>query len=531
MTSISRRKLIGVVASTAGLAAIGRMTVFGHPQPAAEGARVLIVVNSNDINNFDPHTNSDEPTTALLKNVYDALVSTQDDPPRTVPQLAQSWTVSPDGREYVFKLNPAARFHNGEAVTAEDVVYSFRRSLRLKKGNAYMITGILGAQDIEALDAHTVRFNLERPFGPFLQVLPWIWIVNPRQVEAALGSDDGQTYLRGAVAGSGPYRLKRAEPGNLYELQRMRGGWKRAAGNNSGVIYKIVRESANQRLMLQRGDAHVAVTLSNDDATSLQGRKRVNLVIRPEFRMFMFRMNTKHGPLADLELRKAIWHAVNYQAMIEVAVFARPARGPIPEGLFGFDPGLPLLRPDLALARQHLARSRHASGPLKLRVSYISGYEQQRRWCLVLFDSLKQLGIDVDIRAVTWPDLVASSRTPESCPDFFSSFTSVNYADPADTSFNHYHSSRNGNWVNPTYSNPVVDALIEQGRSELDPARRIAIYARFQRQVIADTPDLFISSDIRKIALRRDVEGFRFSPIRPGALEFAALSVNGSYIV
>lgn len=531
MTIISRRQFIGGLSVAAGAAAVGRMTVFGHPQSAAEGKRVLVVVNSNDINNFDPHTNTDEPTTTLLKNLYDALVSTQEDPPRTVPQLAESWTTSPDGKEYIFRINPAARFHNGEPVTADAVVYSFRRALRLKKGNSYMIAGILGEQGIEALDATTVRLRLDKPFGPLLQVLPWIWVVNPKQVEAAAGNDDGQTYLRTTVAGSGPYRLKHAEPGNLYELARVRDGWRRADGDNLGVIYKIVRESGNQRLMIQRGDAHVASTLSNDDAIALRGRKHIDLVIRPEFRMFMFRMNMKHGPLTDPALRKAVWHAVNYPAMIEVAVFGRPARGPIPQGLFGYDSSLPMLRPDLALAKQYLARSRYANQSLTLRAAYISGYEQQRRWCLVLFDSLKQLGIHLDVRAVTWPDMVASSRTPESCPDFFSLFTSVNYADPADVSFNNYHSSRNGNWVNPTYANPAVDRLIEAGRTELDPERRLAIYRQFQRLVIADTPDLFISADVRKIALRSNVTGFRYTPIRAGALEFAQLSVKESHVV
>jgi peptide/nickel transport system substrate-binding protein len=394
-----------------------------------------------------------------------------------------------------------------------------------------MIAGILGEHGIDALDPTTVRIRLNKPFGPLLQVLPWIWIVNPSQVEAARGSDDGQTYLRSVVAGSGPYRVRRAEPGNLYELQRVRDGWQRAAGNNSGVIYKIVRESANQRLMVQRGDAHIASTLSNDDAVALQGRHGVELVIRPEFRMFMLRMNVKHGPLTDPELRKAVWHAVDYRAMIDVAVYARPAIGPIPQGLFGFDSTLPAPAKNLELAKQHLARSRYAQQTLTLRVAYISGYDQQRRWCLVLLDSLKQLGISLDIRAVTWPDMVASARSPETCPDFFSLFTSVNYADPADVSFNHYHSSRNGNWVNPTYSSQVVDELIEQGRTELDTQRRLVIYEKFQRKVLDDTPDLFIVSDVRKIALRRDVEGFRYTPIRPGALEFAPLSIIEPHIV
>jgi peptide/nickel transport system substrate-binding protein len=534
MASISRRTLIAGAAGVVCAAAVGRVTIFGHDQVGHKGRRVLIIASANDINNFDPHTNADEPTTTLLKNVYDALVKVTDDPPRIAPQLAQSWTASADGLEYVFKLDPAARFHDGTPVTADAVAYSYRRVLRLKKGNSWMLAGIVSAEGIQAVNSGTVRIRLNRPFGPLLQVLPWIWIVNPKQVEANLGADDGQSYLRNAVAGSGAFRVRRAESGNLYELQRVEHGWNQRDGNNgntTGVIYKIVRESANQRLMVQRGDAHIAVNLANDDIASLQGRNRVQLLIRPEFRSFLFRMNTKYGPLADIELRKAIAYAVNYQGMIEIAVYARLAKGPIPEGLLGFDPSLVAHPTSLDLARQHLARSRHAAGGLQLRVAYISGYEQQRRWCLVLLDSLKQLGIDLDVRALTWPDMVASARTPQTCPDLFSMFTSVNYADPADVSFNHYHSSRNGNWSNPTYANPEVDELIERGRSELDVERRRAIYREFQQRVLADAPDLFIASDVRKIALRSSVEGFRYTPIRPGAFDFAPLSLKDSNLV
>ncbi|ARP82886.1 ABC transporter substrate-binding protein [Bordetella genomosp. 8] len=526
MGRISRRAIVTGVAAAAGVAAVARVMPGRGATGQEQARRVLVIATANDINNLDPHTNADEPTTFLLRNVYDALVRVEADPPRIVPQLARAWEVSADGLEYVFRLNPAARFSDGSPVSAHAVAYSIERLLRIRKGNAWMIAGIIEPGGVQPVDATTVRMRLARPFGPLLQVLPWIWIVNPAQVEPNKGNDDGQTWLRAHLAGSGPFQLRRAESGNLYELRRTATDWRDESGNATGVILKVVRESASQRLMVQRGDAHIAVNLSNDDIAALQGRSRVNLVVKPELRTFMFRMNTKHGPLADVALRKAVSWAVDYQAMLDVAVYARPAYGPLPQAMFGFDKSLPPRAMNLERAHEYMARIDTRGQPLALRAAYISGYEQQRRWCLVLLDSLKKLGITLDVRAMTWPDLVASARRPETCPDFFSMFTSVNYADPADVSFNHYHSSRVGNWSNPTYANPAVDALIERGRSELDPARRNEIYIEFQRRVLDDSPDLFISTDVRKLAFRRSVQGFTYTPIRPGAFDLAPLSLE-----
>jgi peptide/nickel transport system substrate-binding protein len=513
---VSRRSVLGSTAAW----------LPGLSWAEAPARKVLVMANSNDITNFDPHTNTDEPTTTLLRSMYDALVTVSGENASISPCLARSWSASEAGTEFTFQLDPRARFHDGSPVTAAAVAYSFERLLRINKGNAWMIAGLVEPGGAQAVDEHTFKIKLARPFGALLQVLPWIWVVNPKLVEANKGADDGQTFLRKTVAGSGPFSLRRAEPGNLYELERVTNGWDKGTGNTSVVLYKIVRESGTQRLMLQRGEVHVAANLTSDDTAALTGKPGVSLVIRPEFRMFLFRMNTKHGPLADVNLRRAVSCAIDYNAMKTVAVHAKTPTGPLPEGMFGYFPGAGAYALDLAKAKSWLAKSNYAGKPVQLTVAHISGYEQQRRWCLILMDNLRKIGVDAEIKALTWPDIVGASRSPETCPDFLSVFTSVNYADPADISFNHYHSSRNGNWSNPTYANPAVDKLIDEGRSEMNRTKRERIYAEFQKAVMADAPDLFIVNDYRKIGVRSNVGGFVYCPVRPGAIAFAPLSLT-----
>ncbi|MDE2394274.1 MAG: ABC transporter substrate-binding protein [Burkholderiales bacterium] len=517
---MERRKILKAAAGTAIAPALWTL-----PEAARAAARkVLVIASGQDITNFDPHVATGYSASMLLRNTYDGLVRTVGNPPKIVPHLASSWTVSPDGLEYVFKLDPTAKFHDGSPVTANAVIYSFQRTLRLAKGNAWMIAGVVDPKGIDAPDVQTVRFKLLKPFAPFLAVLPWQFVVNPALVEIHKGSDDGQDWLRKNIAGSGRFTVKRAEAGNLYEFERVPKPWK-GKGNLDGAIWKIVRETATQRLMLEHGDVHIAVDLTSEDMDSLANKRGVVRIIEPEFRTFSIKMNTAAGPLADLNLRKAISYAFNYQAMLKSAGYADLMVGPLPAGLMN-DPKLVVPRTDLKAAKSWLAKSKYAAGGLKLKMAYVSGLEQERQWSLVMLDSLKALGIDLDVRPLVWPDVVSSARSPETMPDFFPVYQTANYADPDNIAYAAYSSERNGSWQNPVYKNPKVDALIEKGRSERNPAKRAAVYAEFQRVIVADAPDIFGVLEKRRIGMRDSVLDFVFTPVASNAIELLDLSLK-----
>ncbi|WP_350356318.1 ABC transporter substrate-binding protein [Leisingera thetidis] len=473
-----------------------------------------------------PHTATGYSASFFMRNVYDPLVRVTGSPPEPVPALAESWSVSEDGMTYRFAINPSARFHSGSPVTPEDVIYSFKRALELAKGNSWMIRGIVTPEGISAPDAQTVEFSLAKPFAAFLQVLPWIFIVEKSAVEANLGEDMGQSWLLANTAGSGPFQVARSQVGTLYHLARAEEAWQAGGGNLDGVIWQIVRETATQRLMLQRGEAHVAVDLTSEDMESLEGAPGVVRVIEPEYRTFSIKMNTEHGPLQDINLRKAISHAVNYEAIRDSAGFAELMTGPLPTGILGHDPALDVPRMDLDKAREYMAKTDRPEGGFSLRMVHVSGLEQQRRWSLIMLDSLKQLGIDLEIQPLKWPDMVAACASPETFPDFFPVYQTANYGDPDNIAFAAYHSSRNGGWQNAVYNNPEVDALIEAGRAEIDPAKRAGIYGEFQRKVIEDAPDIFGVLELRKIGLRDSVENYEFTPVASNAVEAWPLSIG-----
>ena len=518
---ISRRTVV------TGLTAAATMPLSEMTSAQTGGRKVLIIASGQDIPNFDPHVASGYSSAWFLRNTYDSLVRIEDNPPKPVPGLASSWTVSPDGMTYTFKLNPAAKFHDGSAVDAAAVKYSFERIMRLKKGNGWMVNSVLGPDSVQAMDATTVSFKLTKPFVAFLQVLPWQWIINPKEVEANKGADDGQTWLRTNLAASGPYKVKRAEAGNLYELERVAAPWQQGGGNLSGAIWQIVRETVKQRNMVQAGQAHIAVDLTSEDMDALKGKPGVSLVIEPEFRTFSIKMNTAHGPMADVNMRRAISHAFDYDAMLELAGYAQLMIGPLPNGIFGHDPSLPVPRMNLEKAKAFLAKTPTPTGGLKLTMTHVTGLEQQRRWALVMLDSLKKLNIELDIKPMVWPDMVALTKTPQTAPDFFPVYQTANYGDTDNIAFAAYHSANNGNWQNMVYKSAKVDELIQNGRAEVDPTKRAAIYKELQQVIVDDAPDIFGVLEKRKLALRSDVENFKFVPVASNAMELWPLSIKG----
>src|SRR5262249_8870385 len=153
-------------------------------------------------------------------------------------------------------------------------------------------------------------------------------------------------------------------------------------------------------------------------------------IIEPEFRTFSIKMNTENGPLKDVNLRRAISYAFDYKAMLELAGYADLMTGPLPTGIFGFDNDLKVPRMDLAKAKEYMAKPANPNGGFKLTMTHVTGLEQQRRWCLVMLDSLKKLNIDLDIKPMVWPDMVALTKTPQTAPDFFPVYQTASFGDP-----------------------------------------------------------------------------------------------------
>src|SRR5262245_40466676 len=153
------------------------IALLGSNGPAGAETR-FVFANESPYDTMDPHAAFDVGRVAVRLNLYDGLYRWLDNPPVLTPWLAESYTVSPDGLTYTFKMRPGAKFHDGAEITAEDVRYSAERILALKKGAASLLSTMIAPGATKALDKHTVQFALTKPAAIFAAVVPEVHVVN-----------------------------------------------------------------------------------------------------------------------------------------------------------------------------------------------------------------------------------------------------------------------------------------------------------------------------------------------------------------
>lgn len=481
---------------------------------------------------LDPHVRYDWSTRMVQQAVYDALFKYEGDPAEVKPWLAESWDVSEDGLTWTFHLVEGARFHNGDPVDAEAVRYSFERGLVLNKGVAWMFKDVLAPENITVIDPQTVQFTLSSPFAPFQSFLPWWYIVNPNQVqEHEVDGDWGQAWLVDHEAGSGPFELGRWEPNVLYEMVARKDywrGWESGDKAPAGVIYRIIAEPAAQKAALLRGDADIVEGLTSDDYTQIASNPNVVIEDHAGMTTFGIKFNTQRGPTADVNLRKAIAYAMDYDALIQIYNGAAVLEtSPIPQAMLGHIDVPDIPRRDMDKAREYLAKTEWADGGLKLQYIHMTGLEEARRIGLVLLDNLKELGIEVEIVADTWPNMVARGASVDTAPDMISVYTTPISNDPDAVAFQYHPSSWGQYFAMHYYDNPEVAAKIEQARTTMDWDARAPLYAEIQTQIVADQPEVFGMLQNRRWARQGYLEGFTFSPVRfTGEVDLYKLWVN-----
>jgi peptide/nickel transport system substrate-binding protein len=456
--------------------------------------------------------------------VYERLVRYSPGSVAVEPELAQSWKVSEDGKIWEFKLFPGIVFHDGSPCDAEAVAFSFQRVLAINLGPAWMFEPV---EKVEAVDDLTVRFTLKRPYPEFLQVLANIFgtgIVSPTAVRAHATPEDpwAQEWLSTHMVGTGPYKFIEWIKGEHIILEKFENywkGWANTKNNIERVIIRYITEPAVQKMLLEKGDVDIARHISVDDWELLKGHPEITLVEQPSMHATYLRFNCAAGPTADVRVRKAIRAAFDYAGMIQYVLrgHAIQMQGAAAIGLPCHNKALPIPAQDLELARKLLAEAGYPHGGFMLDYVYESGHEDRRRVGEILHACLAQLGIELRIIELPWPDLWerVCVPDPDRVPAIVANGWWPDYADVINYLYPMYHSSQ---WPPVAfnigfYKNEKVDALLDAAATELDPAKRCQYLQEAQALIYEDCPDIDLYHLTTRVALRSWVKGYVYSPI------------------
>ena len=473
---------------------------------------------STNPRDYDPATQQDSGDTRL----FSGLVSL-DTNLHLVADLAGSWDISGNGTLYTFHLRPNAKFQDGRPVLAQDVIYSWERAADPATQSNTVLTylgDILGVSDmhsgkaqhisgLKALDDHTLQVTIDaaKPYFLFKLTMPVAFVLDQKNVES------GPQWYR-TPNGTGPYKLTRwdsfkqmvydanpnyylgapAIPQIVVEL-------------NTGVGIDLYESGEIDMTGISSRD----VSRVLDPADPLHPDLKSGLSLCTTYVVF----DVTKPPFDDVKVRQAFSMAFDRQKYIDVVENGAglPAAGLYPPALPGYNLNLKGLPYDPQQARQLLAQSKYA-GPQGLPpiVYTDAGIGNTAGADVAAMAQMWQqnLGVKITIENLEpdkYLDLLYSGQHGQ----VFSSGWCADYPDPENFADVLFHTGAQQNIGN--YSNPALDVLLDQARTEQTVSKRIQLYQQAEQIIVQDAPVLFISHNVSYMLVKPYVKGFVLTPI------------------
>jgi peptide/nickel transport system substrate-binding protein len=472
----------------------------GDAAPAPRRGGTLVVGANSECLKLDPHTTFEISCRTMIgRHVYNGLVKFNDKM-EIVPDLAERWTVSEDGRVLTFALRSGVKFHNGDEFTAADVKVSLDRIKEARLASP-LRPSFQGVTAVEVVNPQTVRVRLERPDAAFLTVLA---APQMAMLPAAVLRREGD--MNNTVIGTGPFRLQSRRKDVSTVLVRNPDYFERGKPYLDQIEFRIVTDDTARSVALRTNRVQFIDRVTVELAEILKRIPGLVIVGGPSLNFRAAVPNLTRRPWNDARVRQAFAIGVDRKAIIDQVLGGRGeplTGGPIPANLWaGLDqPCYP--RPDPARARELLAQAGFPNGFTAGLMSFgeitllsdtaIALREQALRFGVTLNLELLELGIVQARRARGDFDLVIGG------------FAGV---DPDEWLRRTFYSGANSNFQK--YSDPQFDQLLDRALTVQDQAQRRALYHQAQRRLCEQNPMFWLYSGHEQFAMRPEVKGYAF---------------------
>jgi peptide/nickel transport system substrate-binding protein len=433
----------------------------------------------------DPHVSSDDRNSlSMIFAMYEALVC-RDGSGGYLPALAESWTLEDDACTWTFNLRGPVAFHNGDTLEAQDVVANLERvrdpAMGGELGSQGVYQSYLEGAVIKAVDERTVRIVTARPFADLLDLVVKFPIA-PRRALAGLPD---------TPVGSGPYRFVKAE-GDLVVMKAFAEYWEGQPPVEE-VYWRAEPDAAQRVEALLADEADLIADVTPEGVRGIKASGQATVFTSDSSVCATFMCNLQSGVCTDRRVRQALNYALDVPELIEKVMegAARPLNGPLTYLHFGCDPSAPPYPHDPEKARALLAEAGYADGlHLVLDVPTVLP-DEAPHLARRMAQQYAEVGIVTEIKEFTdrpgYADMVRAKQIDDAC--CFDSSPLSTYR----VLYEKFHSGVRGPWWQG-YSNPEVDALIDQAQATADNARRRDLYRRAYRMIRDDAPWIFLYS-------------------------------------
>jgi peptide/nickel transport system substrate-binding protein len=482
---------------------------------------LVVVKNIDDIVSLDPAEAFEFSSGEVVTNIYERLVQYDaKDPTLLKPGLASAWKPAADGKSIEFTLRKGAAFESGNPVRPDDVVFSFKRVLKLNKAPAFILSQL-------GWTADNIDQMARKGAAPDTLVLGWSGDFGPAYVLSVLAArpgaivdeklvlanekagDLGNQWLNRNSAGSGPYKLKLYKPKEVLLLEAN----KKAANppKTGNVLIKSVAESATQRLLIESGDADIARDLASDQLDALKTRTDVRIEEFPAAAVHFIALNLKNEKLRNPAIWEAMRYLVDYDGISTQLLKGqmRTHQAFLPVGFAGALTTNPY-KADPERAKAILAKA--GIKGLEIDMDLINA-QRFMDMAQSMQATMAKAGIKLNLLPGTGAQVLTRYRARKHeaillywGPDFFDPHSNAkSFAYNVDNSDSAYQSTTTwrNSWLVPELSARTMAAL-----KEVDPVKRAAAYQDLQREVQARSPFIITFQEQNRVALRSNVKGY-----------------------
>ncbi len=451
---------------------------------------------AQDFDSLDPDYMTAAGTKEILFNVFEGLVK-PNAKGEIIPAVASSVEKSEDGLRYVFTLREGVRFHNGDPVEMEDLVYSIER--RWKDADSAAQLAALGVIEGLEHDDSTLTVLLSEPSNEFLAAIMNAYILPADYAAQAT-----------APIGTGPYRFVSRSIQDSLVLERFPDYWG-TPGKVDKVTFKILEGAEGLVLGLQSGALDLVAHLSSDQTVQLSktdfsiAEGSMNLVQA-------LYLNNAEKPFDDVRVRQALCYAVDKQAVIDLAFDGYGI--PLGTSMFPsfskyYDESLTdYYTIDLEKAKALLAEAGYPDG-FEMTITVPSNYTPHVNTATVLVELLREIGVKATVQPVDWSTWLEEVYGNRKFQSTITGLTSDNMT--ARKLLERFGSSVGNNFTN--YSNEEYDAILAKALTATDDTEQTELYRALERNLTENAANVYLQDMADLVAVRSGLEGLTFYPI------------------
>lgn len=460
--------------------------------------------NGAEPGSLDPALADDVHAFNVLADLYEGLVATAANG-SIVPAVAESWTISDDGRTYVFTLREQARWSTGEPVIASDFVRAFRRVRDPATASSYSFL-LEPISSFAAVDDRTLRISLADPTPqlPAILAMPVAFPSPPDGIKP-------QSFV-----GNGPYVLQRHAVGSSIRLQRSATYWDSESVGIEEVVYLPIVEPTTELNMYRRGELDITHAIPTDSVQRLKADMPDHVRIAPSLALYYLAFDMTEPPFTDLRLRRALSMAIDREQLTSlIGRGEQAAFGIVPEGVAGHG-GARFDWQSLSQEERENGAREHYRGagyteerPFELKLTYDTGDIHEKVALIVSSMWRDVLGVEVSLEKMEWKYFLDTRDNRSAWQVMrFAWFGDYNHAS---TFTNIFRTDDPQNLAR--YANPEYDRLLDAGAAMNDEGKRAELLLEAEAILLDDHPIVPLYFFVSKHLVNPRITGFEHNAL------------------